>query len=116
MSALPKENAHVVAHATTKVGPNRGKAKQRVWIEGANLAAAGFTRGQFYTRTITSNGDIGLALVGSDYDGKKYKVSGKSNHPIIDIVGKQIEKSFGDLDSVHVLYWSDGIITIQRGA
>lgn len=74
---------------TTKLGTNKGAPRSRVWIEGARLTAAGFTVGARYHRTAFENA-IRLQL---HADGP-YKVSGKGEHPIIDITGKVVTERF----------------------
>ena len=123
MSTYITPDTNHLAATTTKVGPNRGKSHQRVWIEGQNLLAAGFSRGRHYVRHIDANtGTITLELIATADIGyykaqglRAYKVSGKDSSPIIDIVGKQIEKLYGDLDSVSVHYYA-GSIEINRNA
>lgn len=106
---MQNELINPAAVQTTKIGPNRGKAKQRVWIEGNNLIVAGFTRGARYSRALV-NGSIVLETVPADYDGKSYKVSGKAEKPIIDIVGKIIVDNFSHLDSVPVAFYRGAIV------
>ena len=66
--------------ATRKLGTNRGN--RRAWIEGATLAAAGWTRGTRYTRTVTADA---IVLVRDDSGPRK--VAGTPTRPIIDLCG-----------------------------
>jgi DNA (cytosine-5)-methyltransferase 1 len=72
---------------TLKLGSNRGNP--RLWLEGATLTAAGFTRGARY------NVELGSAAIvlTLDTDGAR-KVAGKSksgsDHPIIDMNGAML--------------------------
>lgn len=75
---------------TTKLGKTRAGERSRIWIEGERLAAAGFTVGERYDAEWT---DTGLTLR-KTYLGKK-KVSGKGQHPIIDITGSKVIERFG---------------------
>lgn len=74
---------------TTKLGTARRVPRSRLWIEGARLAAAGFTQGARFDLSRTASG---LCLTLSDLGGRK--VSGKSGHPIIDITGDIIRNTF----------------------
>lgn len=92
---------------TTKLGTNKGTPRSRVWIEGARLDAAGFTVGARYTRACFEQ-SMRLAL---DPAGP-YKVSGKGNHPIIDITGKTVTERF---NGTHVrVAFSTGVINIYN--
>ena len=120
MSTYITPDTTPLAEANTKVGPNRGKPNQRVWIEGQNVLNSGFSRGRHYVRHVDTSGTITLELIATADVGyykaqglRAYKVSGKDSSPIIDIVGKQIEKLYGDLDSVSVRYYA-GSIEISR--
>jgi hypothetical protein len=62
----------------TKIGCNRNKP--RVWIEGQVLIDAGFTRGKFFTATITPKR---MTLV-VHAEGNR-TVSGKGEKPVVDI-------------------------------
>lgn len=76
----------------TSVKPHRGG--NRLWIEGAKLSAAQFTRGAFYDRIIDEKSKtITLSLNPAG----KYKVSGRKRNdvdlPILDITLTQYSKS-----------------------
>lgn len=92
-----------------KVGPNKGKPSSRVWLEGKRLLDAGFTVGTRYSRVVS-----GSTVVINASDAGKYKVSGKGEKPIIDIAGAIVENLFGDLESVTVEFFTDGVISISR--
>ena len=91
---------------TTKIGDcgNRGR---RIWIEGPRLKRAGFfSKTTPYTKTI-NNGVITLTVDST----AKARVSGKGDHPIIDLRSKAIEKLYpqGQIDSVTVEFSANQI-------
>ena len=84
---------------TTNIN-NCGNRGRRIWIEGSRLKRAGFfSKTTPYTKTI-DNGVITLTV---DPTAKK-RVSGKGDHPVIDMRSKAIEKLYpqGKIDSVIV--------------
>lgn len=83
---------------TTVLGTNKKVKKSRVWIEGKRLTDHGFTVGTHYTRTATPK-SLRLDV---DPNGP-LKVTGKGEHPIIDITGKIVTERF-DGDDVQVTF------------
>ena len=93
----------------TKLGTNKGLERSRVWIEGKRLSNAGFVRGALYMRETTPD-YIRLTIANpAETDERLFKVSGKSDHPIIDITGKKIAEQFGDCSHVQVWFEQDRI-------
>ena len=75
---------------TSKIGSPRGV--HRIWIEGKRLAASDWIAKQTtYDKHWT---DDGLLLKKSKYG--RFQVSGKGDHPIIDITSKQVSETFVD--------------------
>lgn len=81
---------------TRKIGRNRGKP--RLWIEGASLVAAGFSRGDRWALVPTDNG----FNIHGRADGDR-KVSGKLDKPIIDIAGSSLG-DLGNVERVTIVY------------
>lgn len=75
----------------TIIGTNHGKGTSRIWIEGKRLVEAGFEVGTRYDRSISSEG---IELKANPNG--KFKVSGKSDKPIIDISGKAVTDTFAE--------------------
>lgn len=98
----------------TKIGPCKGVPHRKIWIEGKHLAASGFTVGTEYIRIENDHGE-GLLLARTDgklqmTDPKRYKVSGKGDHPIIDISGAIVPRLFPEpLTHVTVTFREDTI-------
>lgn len=82
----------------TVLGPNKGKAKSRIWIEGARLIAAGFTVGAKYDRVLFES-SLCLTLNATG----RFKVSRKGEKPIIDITGATVTERFKG-EHVTVIY------------
>jgi hypothetical protein len=97
--------APAVTSFVTKLGTNKGAPRSRIWIEGARLAAAGFTVGVRYNRDV-SEGCIVLTLA----VGGRYKVAGKGSHPIIDTTGKDVLSTFPTSQHVIATY-APGCVT-----
>jgi hypothetical protein len=91
----------------TKLGTNKGLPKSRVWIEGKRLSDHGFNRGTRYDRVL-KDGQIML----SENENGAFKVSGKADHPIIDITGKAITDTFPNCDNV-IVHYTVGVIFIN---
>ena len=113
----------------SKLGNHRNG--KRIWIEGTRLIDSGFTRGTLYSAfygtrfadpVVADDTPKVLVLTSSarlmDH-GKNSaiiqdsprKVSGKGNHPIIDISGKKLGEYFSGCESVQVIY-NNCLITI----
>jgi DNA (cytosine-5)-methyltransferase 1 len=93
-----------------KAGLNRGK--RRVWIEGKDLVAAGFTSGNRFDIEFSYN----LITLTLNPEGMR-KVSGKTKpdgtpHPIIDLIGEKVAEAIADRERVQVTYQT-GKITIK---
>ena len=91
----------------TKIG-NCGNRGRRIWIEGPRLERAGFhSKRTTYNKSI-DNGVITLTVDST----AKARVSGKGDHPVIDLRSKAIEKMYpqGQIDSVLVEYSTNQII------
>lgn len=80
------------------VRSNRGAA--RIWIEGARLVSAGFTRGKYFTLSQSAD-TLKLSLIDDKVKGAR-KVSGKDIKPIIDLTGKTVPFAIGT--DVTILY------------
>ena len=95
----------------TKIGKNKGLEKSRIWIEGNRLIRAGFNRGDKF-HVEFSNGKLVLTRFVIESVGVKVmRVSGKGDHPIIDITGKKVVEWFGNAYSnVLVTYAANTII------
>jgi hypothetical protein len=83
---------------TTKLGPTSTGERRRIWIEGERLNEAGFKVGRFFQKS-WGRGQLVLSLcTAAQYDKAsrdvRGKVSGKENHPIIDVTGEAIAKFF----------------------
>ena len=92
---------------TTKIG-NCGNRGRRIWIEGPRLDRAGFhSKRTTYSKSI-DNGVITLTVDPT----AKARVSGKGDHPVIDLRSKAIEKLYpiGVIDTVRVEYSTNQII------
>lgn len=98
---------------THKIGLNRGR--RRIWLDGKNLTAAGFTGGASYT-CIAERGSICCRL---DEPGDRLPnapppegtlvqtrtVSGRPDgKPIIDITGKTVDHAFPTAATVQVTF------------
>ena len=79
------------------------KTRSRIWIEGARLLAAGFTRGIMFDRKVS---DKQITLTISPLG--QFKVSGKGDRPLIDLCGQ-----FSTGDDVVIVYGPNKI-TITR--
>lgn len=91
---------------TRKRGLNRGKP--RLWIEGKNLAAAGFKPGDTWTLVQTEAG----FNICADSEGKR-KIVGKGEKPIIDITGASLGEKVSRAETVTCTYEADsGLIEI----
>lgn len=94
-----------------KAGLNKGV--RRVWLEGKELADAGFTRHARYSVSFLPAGK-GIVLT-LDSEGKR-AVSGKQKpdgswHPIIDITGAKVADSINDSERITVSFRS-GVIVV----
>lgn len=103
----------------TKLGTAKRVERSRIWIEGARLAAAGFTVGRYFHRT-WKDASLVLELAGDDdvVTDTPSKVSGKGDKPIIDITGECVRETFG-AHCTHVectFNAAAGRITIRRAA
>lgn len=100
----------------TKLGKTRAGERSRIWIEGARLTAAGFTVGKKFHRAWSpENGLLILAIlpdVSSLARSEYGTVSGKGEHPIIDIVGAKVIETFATSSHVHVTF-RPNVITIE---
>tara|TARA_R100000808_G_scaffold24356_1_gene55938 strand:- start:16407 stop:16757 length:351 start_codon:yes stop_codon:yes gene_type:complete len=111
----------------TKLGKNKGLERSRIWIEGKRLTEAGFHRGEYYIAEFggfyatPEEADYSDGLVLSLIDDETVidfgaiqprKVSGKGDHPIIDITGKTVKEFFDGSEYVEVDY-KKGVIVIR---
>ena len=113
----------------TKLGKNKGLERSRIWIEGKRLTDSGFHRGEYYIaeflltkiseyRLKDYEGDaLILSLIDDDTvidfgEIQPRKVSGKGDHPIIDITGKTVKEFFDGSEYVEVDY-KKGVIVIR---
>ena len=92
---------------TTKIG-NCGNRGRCIWIEGSRLERAGFHSKQTTYNKSIDNGVITLTVDST----AKARVSGKGDHPVIDLRSKAIEKLYpiGVIDTVRVEYSTNQII------
>lgn len=99
----------MIEELKTKLGTAKGAPRSRIWIEGKRLAAAGFTVGTRYTVEKIQHLDTGAPIwsLKPDPAGER-KVSGKGDHPIIDITGVHVAAAFGQSERVRVLFDSEG--------
>lgn len=106
----------------TKLGTANGIKRKRIWIEGERLQRNGFPRGTVYVRDWNSGtghlsdervSHLFLSTVRPDdiLLTKPYKVSGKAEHPTIDIVSMDVPTFFDGFEYVKVEFQS-GIIRI----
>ena len=89
------------------IGVNRGRP--RLWLEGAILTESGFNHGDRFN--VTNEPD--RIIIKNDPEGKR-KIAGKSDRPIIDIIGKVIENSLdtSKVSRVNIKRVRDGLIHI----
>lgn len=92
---------------TTKLGTHKGLPLSRIWIEGKRLSAVGFTRGTLFNKDFNYLNGV-LTLTVSE-DGKA-KVSGKGDHPLIDMTGKKVAAFFVGNTTVDVEYTAGKIV------
>lgn len=108
----------------TKLGTSKGVERKRIWIEGARLTRNGFPRGTIYIRSWSWPQSHKVAIIhtapalylyavgGTDLvNSAPYKVSGKAEHPIIDITSADVPTFFDGFDHVLVEFQA-GIIRI----
>ena len=95
---------------TLKSGTNKGN--RRIWIEGNRLADLGLTRGRTLTR-VMENADIGpdtmTLTTNPRSEGKRHRIAGTSERPILDLCGKWVSAFIGDhthfeVDVIHLTY------------
>jgi DNA (cytosine-5)-methyltransferase 1 len=94
-----------------KAGLNKGK--RRLWLEGKELLAAGFTKGATFTVGFAP----GYVVLELDPNGKR-RVSGKIKpsgefHPIIDLTGDKLAEALpgtGDFVPVQVTFTNGRIV------
>ena len=98
----------------SKLGTNKGVPRSRVWIEGKRLRAAGFHAKQTQYDKLFTHADVGNepALILSAKPSGALRVSGKGDHPIVDITGKQVADHFAGFINVTVTYLPDEIVII----
>lgn len=100
---------------TLKVGFHRGN--KRVWMQGKNLEAAGFTIGKLYTTSVHST-MIVLQLEDENNTGKTRKVSkkpaGGTLIPVIDMNSKSISTFFEGVESVDISFINP-VIVLRKG-
>jgi DNA (cytosine-5)-methyltransferase 1 len=105
-----------VTTATYKVGTNKGRP--RIWIDGKKLKEAGFTGGVTYFAH-TSAGSIRCTLeapqttVNTPGRITGRKVTGRPDgKPIIDILGKDVETAFANIERVQVTFEKGAIVIV----
>ena len=98
----------------TKLGTTRAGDRSRIWIEGHRLADAGFIVGKKFKRTwVPETQTLMLSLIESVSNLARSEygtVSGKGDHPIIDIVGAKVMETFPTSTHVHVAYYKQLIV------
>lgn len=89
---------------TRKAGQNRGQ--RRVWLEGARLVDAGWTRGTRFSRTVTDGTIFLHACSEQEFSELRARargtVSGKGDKPVVDLNGQWLTKFLGTADRVRV--------------
>jgi hypothetical protein len=86
------------------------RQRPRIWIEGARLLSAGFTRHTPYTIELVKDSLYLIRCAKGARKGAR-KVAGTPARPIIDITGKSCAP-FETGDAVEILY-VDGVIMIS---
>ena len=71
---------------TLKSGTNKGN--RRIWIEGNRLLNAGLTRGDSLHRVMNDDGT--MTITTTEVDGKKHRIAGNPDRPILDLCGKWV--------------------------
>lgn len=114
---MKQDNGKVApAVFVTKLGTAKKVERSRIWIEGKRLVDAGFTVGQYFSKTwlgpnepspfkAPSNSLILELLVEDDVlNAPPCKVSGKGDKPIIDITGERVREHFGEFTHVECTF------------
>jgi hypothetical protein len=100
-----------VAQATLKMGTHRGS--QRLWIEGAKLAAAGFKRGDRYDLDYTPPALYGPMILISAAESGRHHVAGRNrNGRDIPIIDRHNRDWHGFGERVNVDYYAGGIVIV----
>lgn len=104
----------------TKLGAAKKQPRSRIWIEGNRLSDAGFTVGSCFVKEWPQEVADGpqvlvLELVKPNdvLATAPCKVSGKGAHPIIDITGEGVRRTFGALGTHVEVTFQKGRITIR---
>lgn len=100
----------------TKLGTARKVARSRIWLQGARLAAHGFTPGRYFRKEWEQD-RLTLTLMPEGVQAGEQsaagKVSGKGDLPIIDVTGEQVRTTFAG-DYVTATF-APGRIVIEGG-
>ena len=85
-----------------------GRDSTRIWLEGARLTAAGFTKGKFVSREWGKRKLVLRVVTEAQADKlerrNRGKVSGGDDRPIIDITGDLVSETFKGASTVDVSY------------
>lgn len=84
---------------TTTVNLKSGlsKGNRRIWIEGAALAAEGWSKGMHLFRLIDQvDGSLYLHLTDSPAKTRRHSIAGTADRPILDLSGKWVTAFMGD--------------------
>ncbi|KRR21686.1 hypothetical protein [Bradyrhizobium retamae] len=100
----------------TKLGTTKAGERTRIWIEGARLAAVGFTVGKRFKREWSDKTLTLSVCTESQFNeltrAERGTVSGKGDKPIIDVTGAQVAETFSG--SHAVVTYSARLITIRN--
>jgi len=92
---------------TLKSGVNKGN--RRIWIEGSRLKDAGMLRGTILYRSMLDNK---MVLSTNPADGRKHKIAGTSDRPILDLCGKWVTEFIGKYPNFTATVTSDTITIV----
>ena len=96
----------------SKIGMNKGRP--RLWLEGKQLTEHGFIKGKKFTISYLPDSMKALKFLKLliDNDGSR-TVSGTSDRPIIDIIGKAVEAGNFKAGDETKIYFSRNVIVVQ---
>ena len=103
----------------TKLGKTRAGERTRIWIEGSRLVEVGFAKGSKFIK-VWSPGNLVIKPIGETAAASLPPraigtVSGKGDHPIIDITGQLVATTFGTGSHVTVTYDAGRITIMSAG-
>jgi hypothetical protein len=98
----------------TKLGTTRAGERTRIWIEGKRLVEHGFPVGTRILKTWYSDEGKLVLRIPVEPEDANATVSGKGEKPIIDITGKLVVSTFGDVSHVIVTYHKGRIVITKE--